>query len=749
LAFLVGVLPSDAFDLDDVGSIEGRVIDRQSGLPLAGATIRLLGTDTHTLSDEDGYFTIPPVQSGTYTVEATRPGYERVVMRGIRVSSGQTLPLDIAMKEDSDAIYTLDEIVVTATRVKERTIDIAGSVSVINRDVIERMPTANLVDIIGIFPGFQTYSANGNAMTPGVNIRGFTGGGLAEYLLVLVDGVPVNDLENGLVNWNLVPAQNIERIEILRGPSSALYGDMALGGVMNIITDTPKATPSTTVSLEGGSFGDYAGRLNLTHLSGPATYDISASEQRRDGWRDHSRWRGETVNGKMATQVGKEWRVSLTSINQWTDSQTPGPLTRSQLQESREQSTLALDREEQRRHLAFLNVGREEAGKWRMESSLHFKYKDNDVIQTLFFETKEQLKDVYALGVSGQYSRTASWKAIDHYLVIGSGLEWGNIRSRYYDLDAGGTRADEPSTDGSGKREKIACYIQDRIVPVEPVSVTFGLRWDWIRDTYDDELNPTEHPSSSTSALSTKISTNWQFDRSGHIYATFGQAFKAPTMEQLFDQRPFSSPYEDGFFHLSNPELNPQTGTNYEIGLYRQFGPLLEMALSAYRMNMKDEIEFDVRILKYANIGQSQHRGFEGEVRFYPVSSINGFFSYAYSDARYESGENKGHQINNIPYHVLTLGALLKSDFGLRGGAVVSSVKDQYTDGANEHPLPDYTTLNVRLSYEKNPVILSVDVNNVFDRKYSSFGYIDPLTNAEMLFPSVGRHIRGSVTVVL
>ena len=731
----------------ETGSIEGKVTDRERGAPLQGATIRIFGTAFTATSDEDGRFEISDIPPGTYTIEIGAPGYEPVIVHRREVAAQKALFLEVQLGEEF--IYTLDEIVVTATRVRERIGDIDGSVSVMNRSAIEALPTVTVVDVLDMLPGFQTYSADGNSMSQGVNVRGFTGGGLAEYLLVMVDGVPINDLETGLVNWNLIPVGKVERIEVLRGPSSALYGDMALGGVINIMTGETQGQSSTEVSFEGGSYGEYSGSLHLNRNSGAAAYEIFASKQRRDGWREHSDWRGETVTGRVRSAMGKGWNLSLSSINQRIRSQTPGPLTVDQLQEDREQSIFPLDGEDQRRHLLFLNVDREDPNRWRVETNLSFQYKDDDMFRTLFFETKEQLKDTYSLGVNTQTSRQLSWKEIEHHLVLGAGLEWGRMRSTYYDLLADGERSGSPATEGSGTRRKMAAYLQDKIVPVTDVSLTLGLRWDGIYDDYDDELNPASTFTSDKSAFSAKIGLNWKPDGKGHLYANVGRAFKAPTMEQLFDQRPFSTGYGDGFVFISNAGLKAQTGTNYEIGMKRKLHPLLEASLALYQMDMEDEIDFDLGNLTYVNIGQSRHRGFEGEARFKPFSGLSSFLSYTYSDAQYRSGENTGNQINNIPHHMMSCGLLYASTLGLTSGVFLHSVKDQYLDGSNEHPLADYTTVNVRLSFEKNHLSLSLDMNNLFDAEYSSFGYVDPLMNLEMLYPAAGRNIRGGVTVTL
>ena len=136
-------------------------------------------------------------------------------------------------EEKGKKIHTLEEIVVTATKTEKEIEDVPGSVTVITAEEMElrNMDTVDdaLSDIKGIFT-----KRNKGLMdsTSSVNMRGFKGN---QYTLVLLDGQPLNDAYTGGVEWGSLPVENIERIEVIRGAASALYGGNAMGGVINII----------------------------------------------------------------------------------------------------------------------------------------------------------------------------------------------------------------------------------------------------------------------------------------------------------------------------------------------------------------------------------------------------------------------------------------------------------------------------------------------------------------------------------
>lgn len=117
---------------------------------------------------------------------------------------------------DTLTSVSIDGIVVTANRYENKILNTGASVSMLSEAAIRQLPVKNLSNALKFIPGIFTTSGDGMGLNPQVSIRGFYGGGEAEYLTVLIDGIPVNNLENGLVSWNLMPLLNIHSIEVLR-----------------------------------------------------------------------------------------------------------------------------------------------------------------------------------------------------------------------------------------------------------------------------------------------------------------------------------------------------------------------------------------------------------------------------------------------------------------------------------------------------------------------------------------------------
>src|SRR5688572_8957302 len=132
------------------------------------------------------------------------------------------------------------EIVVTAARDEQPRDQASAAVTVLDREDLEHLPASSLAELLAFVPGVTMLFDSGASGLPMVTSRGFFGGGEVEYVKLLVDGVPVGDAESGNVDWQRFRAADIDRIEVLHGPGSALYGDTALGGVIQVFTSASR-----------------------------------------------------------------------------------------------------------------------------------------------------------------------------------------------------------------------------------------------------------------------------------------------------------------------------------------------------------------------------------------------------------------------------------------------------------------------------------------------------------------------------
>lgn len=225
------------------GALEGRVTDAETGLPLAAANIVVEGTVLGTMSDREGRYRLPGVPAGRQRVVFSVMGYETAV-REVGIEADATIRIDVAL---APSPLALPDIVVTAGRQAQRAERAAAAVSVLTGEQLAARAAPRLDLVLPLVPGVTMVQDQ-------LGIRGSTGytRGAGGRVLVLMDGVPAIGGDTGNIRWDTLPAEVIERVEVVKGAASALYGSSAMGGVVNVLTRSALSGPVTSLRLRAG-----------------------------------------------------------------------------------------------------------------------------------------------------------------------------------------------------------------------------------------------------------------------------------------------------------------------------------------------------------------------------------------------------------------------------------------------------------------------------------------------------------------
>lgn len=228
LAFLI-LIPSLAL-AQPTGTLRGKVVDAKTDETLPGANIVIDGTYRGTAANGKGEFRIPGLESGGYDLRVSFIGYETKIAE-IFIYPDSSHNVNIALEPGA---LQMGEVMVTASRQVEEVSQTTVSASVLTSEAAMIRNSLRLDQALESVPGV-------NLMAENVNIRNSTGytRGLGSRVLILLDGVPVLISDFGNMNWDILPVTDISRVEVLKGPASAIYGSFALGGVMNVITHRP------------------------------------------------------------------------------------------------------------------------------------------------------------------------------------------------------------------------------------------------------------------------------------------------------------------------------------------------------------------------------------------------------------------------------------------------------------------------------------------------------------------------------
>lgn len=657
---------------------------------------------------------------------------------------------------------TLGAVVVTAERGPVSLTSASAAVTRIPQARLREMPLATLADVVRLAPGLALVDTDGLGRDPQPIVRGFYGGGEAEYVVVLVDGQPVSRLESGLVAWDaLPPLESIEAVEVLRGGASALYGDAAIGGVVNVILRRP-GVGAPRATLTGGAYGALAASADLPLSAMGIPMGFSLATESGNGFRDHGERRASRARGRVDLLSQPDHRLQLAAHGASREFEEPGPLLESLMAADRDQSDalFRFDRTRDRAYGMSLTSYRSSPAGHRLRSGVEVERRDLNAVRTLalapgFGDTRERELRTTRLSAHYQLDLADSPLPGRDLLVLGTELSAGWLDSRYFSILTGDRDAYQASTgqrgalDAQGEGSRVtAGFFGHYAVPLhDAVRLTLGARVDVLRDAYKPE-QPVGGDSTTTRhlAFSPKAGLNVRYlstpQVTGHVYVAVSQSFKAPTPDQLFDQRPIPIPDPPFTATTSNPDLDPQYGTSIETGLYHDImmGDVRASAsLALYQTDMRDELDFDVATLRYVNIGRSRHRGVEAGFTIDPMPSLGIFATYARQAATAERGPNAGRQLKAIPRHTLTAGATY-TEGPLGGTLLLTRLDGMYLDDANTRRIPAWSRVDAQVAWQLGRQRLLFDVRNLLGAKYATTGFVDPAGTGEVYFhPAAGR----------
>lgn len=636
-----------------------------------------------------------------------------------------------------------EDVVVTAERSLEPRESVPAAVSVLTREDIERLPAENLAELLRYLPGFHVSFAAGPGSAPILSARGFFGGGEAEYVQLLLDGVPAGDVESGLADWRRIRVVDIERVEALRGPASALYGDTALGGLIHVFTRRGSAgSRGGSLSVSGGSFGSGGADVTVRLPAGRAILGAAATISGSAGFRDHSESneRGADASVELPGAQGR-WTLSLSGSER--EQEEPGPRTAEELATDREGSNplFRFDREHARRGRAAVTYRRD--GPVPFRAMLHASGRESDVTRTLLvaagvgdriFRSVES----GALGGSLEAERTFLLSGRETRLAGGLDFARERLDTTYRSVDDSGNRGSEVS-DAAGRRSRVGLFFSGAWEPHVRLRLTAGARYDSIRDDFGSAAGG----ASSHEAWSPRAGASVRLGRLDaaplSLFVQASRAFKAPTLDQLFDPRPFPD-FSGGTFLISNPRLLPQRANTVEAGVSRRDGrSSLELVL--YTTGVDDEIDFDVVTFRYANIGRTRHRGIEAAAKLFDKGPFSPFVSYSWNRTEPREGENRSRQLKNVPEHILRPGISIALPASFRIEALSTTLAGRFLDDDNRIRLEDSTVFDMRFEKRFRRLRAHLDLLNVTDREWEELGLALPDFSGELVpyyYPAAG-----------
>jgi len=695
----------------NVGIINGKVLNTENE-PIEGVDVVIAGTQLGAATSSNGSFNITHLPFGEYILNISMIGFSNRTIEVTLDSSYTPITIILSEKEIQGK-----QIIVSASKFEQKIEDLTVSTAVIQPDFIDKSNFQTFDEMLRSVPGIQM-----NLEQP--SIRGSSGysKGTGARVLVAVNGIPMYTGDTGEIIWELIPTAEIERVEIIKGPASSLYGSSAIGGVINIITKSSVKKAITHLSTYFGAYDNPA-------------YDIWK-------WTDKLR----TFYGIGITHSNSYKDLSYTFSFKKFDNMSYRENDFSKRYLGYVKLNYNFNPENNITFFAdFLNMDRGNFLYWGNSrqfalvdtASAGNVVKSNRLFTGLIYHhsfsqyTFAELKSSYYYTKFDGYGKelTESYanlirneliinSSLSNFWVLTSGLEmsYSKISSNIF---------------GSPHFFESGAYIQTEYYGIEKLIATIGLRYDYIKL---DSLG-------GANAVTPKAGLNYKLTKDLILRTSLGTGFRAPTPSEVFTTAAVAS----GISVQSNPNLKSETSISYEIGALYNCLENLSFDLAMFLTDYKNFIEADLinaTTIEFTNLSKARIQGFElNSILSIIPGELKTIIGYDYMWARnldnntamkYRPRNTFNAQLRYTPYPL---------EFGInfRYASRVEEIDDLFSklvvkDGELKAPI--YVTdisIGYNLMLGEVPSKIYLNIKNIFNYNYVEFiGNIAPIRNASI-----------------
>jgi iron complex outermembrane recepter protein len=624
-----------------------------------------------------------------------------------------------AAAEEPEQTVDLGPVVVTATRQEEASLRIPSLVTVITKEEIKKSGAKDVGDILNTETGI--WVANTSGSTPFGNLidgRGFNnGGGNGSRMLVQIDGRRVNLADTSNPDWTSIPIDSIERIEIVRGASSSLYGDNAIAGVINIITKEAGPEPVTELSLDHGSYDFWKRAASISESTGSLSYYLYGGYESSDGYRDNSDYRASNYVGNFGYEMTPYTTFHFRTGYVSNDHLLPGSLTQDEIDTLGPRASVTPG-DHAATHQSDYDA--------RLESYLNkenwIEISGGQILRGEDFQVtfpgagiSDSANDTRSSTVAVKYQATAPLAGLENHLLLGSDLLKETVNSPSSFIDTTGIVFPDSV---HYERRVIGAYAHEELSIRPSLIVTLSGRMDWSNFQYDQESSGVSGERSFR-IWSPKAGLTYVTTSSSSIYATWSKGFRFPNRDEL-----------TGFFGFT-PQLDPERATTIEFGGKVHAGQAEEAGVTIYRTQVDNEILYvpppvgSTAFGENENIPEVRHEGIEFSEVSRPNDTLRLGGSYTVARSWIVEGPFDGKNLPVTPKH----SGSMTVDWGRNKGPGLSIIgrfsgkQILANDLANEQEkLPGYAVWSARMRYKGESLDWYFGVNNVFNHKYDAFG---------------------------
>jgi len=648
-----------------------------------------------------------------------------------------------AQGREAPDLQDLGRIVISASRMAQSDYKIASHVSVIDAETIEEFTARTVGDVLFDQMGVSLYNS-GTPKTTNIDIRGF-GDTAGRNVLVLVNDRKINSIDISGPDLLQIPVGAVERIEIIRGAGSVLYGDNAVGGVINIITKEGEGELSGRTGVTLGSYDSVAGDVELSGEWKGFNYYHYSRYSDDGGYRSNSDVLAKDFLTRVGYRLSDKLQVSLNTSWHEDDYGLPGGLNETELQDlgrrgSADEEDFASTKDRFVQLTLDVTPWPEdiEWGKFVLDTS--YRNRDTYALFSVYdFGTKRQIDSV---GLLGKY--VFDQEILNRHFNLVTGVD-------YYDVDNDIWGSGSNSDDITITKRELGFYLFAEAETMDDLYINAGTRRQRADYIFDQRSGVPNLEKERAEEWVHMFGSRYDYSRRSNVFFNVQQSFRFLATDEWYST-----------WTGLNTDLKQQTGIQYECGVKHNWNDVTLISVTPYWMSLRDEIFFDPTAGggwgANNNYGKTRRIGVEIGQDTDLLSLIDtGLFSklkistaYTYQQPEFISGNNDNRRIPLAAEHQASLGMQMEVWEKYLASLTGRYVGSRYAinDTLNETPrLKPYTVFDLKLAYKPEPFEVFVEVNNIFNEKYFSYATKSATSMVKDYFPASERNVRFGMNV--
>jgi iron complex outermembrane receptor protein len=632
--------------------------------------------------------------------------------------------------------------VITPGRTHEYIYNVNKSASVVDKEDIERMDPKDLQDVLARQSGIMVNGCLNNAKDGQIDMRGFGEAGPMNYVL-LVDGRRTNQIDLSGADLSQIDISSVDRIEILRGANSVLYGDNATGGVINVITKKGGAGHHVEYAQEFGSYQYAKERVTVKGSEKFLDYFTNYACQDSDGYRLNNGYEAqdlfssftmkpeENVNVCFSSAYHKDWYGqpgAMYPINIQRDGLTGSrfPDSKAKTEDYYFEVDPRVSGEVCAQQIALSCPVSYRSRRAESLSVSFNRYESGHHIQTIDLRPKAEIG-------SDLFDGT-----VENKLVLG--MDAYHSRDRILSGDITFTKSQLDIT-----KDTFGIYASDTALVAKRFLLSAGVRGDWARYKFDQFQPAPFYDTQDPREAAFETGLGYKYNERSQIYANFARSYRYPATDEFFQ-----SAYESlDYSAVLNAGLKPQTGNNYEIGIKDNSFGVFDANAAYYVNDNKNEIYYDPITFQNENYHHVMHHGLELEAGADVYKKIRPFLRYTYEKAYFVGGKFASKTVPLVPENKVTVGAGITPVEPLSFEAALNYVGQRYaaSDQTNQAGvLKPYTTMDLGVNFRVKNLRAFLKLNNIFSTSYYSNGTKNWMGNVAF-YPAPEFNMQGGVSV--